>query len=431
MHQLNQASNTAPKRTLSAKGRLVLQTGASTTIAAPTSWGGRFWGRTLCSEDSTDKFSCVTDDCGSGKLKCSGNGAAPPATLAEFTLDRAGGLDFFDVSLVDGYNVPMLVVPQGGSGEKCTTTGCVGDLNGACPSELKVMGADGREGVVACKSACEAFNSPQYCCSGAYGTPDTDQYVLYQRKRVGEVDDDRLTFEASTILSREIDYVATLEGIEMHMSSGAEKVVYPVGRKYMSAPSAARLKLVSSPELKAVFSIDDVKLPPWLDGMCLAEYLPNLEEYLGKQVLEAVSLIEVRRHFIEALSSPFGRPVEADAVFCRKATFLAASGVFTFLKQKKYRVTEMLGSNCKIWDLSSTLEVHLLIPTQFPKQQPAIMLQSSQHFNSQMAPMKSRVMSDYPWSPRWETSLMAERICELLADEALNFKRQCSEGQVQ
>ncbi|XP_028202041.1 BRISC and BRCA1-A complex member 2-like [Glycine soja] len=258
-----------------------------------------------------------------------------------------------------------------------------------------------------------------------------DQYVLHQRKRVGEVDDDRLTFEASTILSR--------EGIEMHMSSGAEKseevkfavplldmninkmvaccpwrysqkiflqVVYPVGRKYMSAPSAARLKLVSSPELKAVFSIDDVKLPPWLDGMCLAEYLPNLEEYLGKQVLEAVSLIEVRRHFIEALSSPFGRPVEADAVFCRKATFLAASGVFTFL-------------------------VHLLIPTQFPKQQPAIMLQSSQHFNSQMAPMKSRVMSDYPWSPRWEPSLMAERICEFLADEALNFKRQCSEGQVQ
>ncbi|RZB66584.1 hypothetical protein D0Y65_042236 [Glycine soja] len=30
-----------------------------------------------------------------------------------------------------------------------------------------------------------------------------DQYVLHQRKRVGEVDDDRLTFEASTILSRE------------------------------------------------------------------------------------------------------------------------------------------------------------------------------------------------------------------------------------
>ncbi|WVZ01221.1 hypothetical protein V8G54_027290 [Vigna mungo] len=166
-----------------------------------------------------------------------------------------------------------------------------------------------------------------------------DQYVLYQRKRVEEVDDERLKFEISTILSR--------EGIEMYMGSNAEKleevkfavplldmninnmvsccpwrysqkiylqVVYPVGRKYTSVPSAPRLKLVSSPELKAVFSIDDVKLPSWVDGMCLAEYLPNLEEYLGKQVFEAVSLIEVRRQFIEALASPFGRPIEADPV---------------------------------------------------------------------------------------------------------------------
>ncbi|KAG2372486.1 uncharacterized protein HKW66_Vig0206450 [Vigna angularis] len=258
-----------------------------------------------------------------------------------------------------------------------------------------------------------------------------DQYVLYQRKRVEEVDDERLKFEISTILSR--------EGIEMYTGSNAEKleevkfavplldmninnmvsccpwrysqkiylqVVYPVGRKYTSVPSAPRLKLVSSPELKAVFSIDDVKLPSWVDGMCLAEYLPNLEEYLGKQVLEAVSLIEVRRQFIEALASPFGRPIEADPIFCRKATFLCASGVFTFL-------------------------VHFMIPSQFPKQQPAVMLQSSQHFNSQMAPLKSRLISDYPWSPRWEPLQMAERICEFLADEALNFKRQCSEGQVQ
>lgn len=150
----------------------VLQTGESKTISAPTSWGGRFWGRTLCSQDSTGKFSCVTGDCGSGKLECAGSGATPPATLAEFTLDGDGGLDFFDVSLVDGYNVPMLVVPQGGSGDNCTSTGCVVDLNGACPSELKVASVDGKEGV-ACKSACEAFGSPQYCCSGAYATPDT------------------------------------------------------------------------------------------------------------------------------------------------------------------------------------------------------------------------------------------------------------------
>ena len=66
-----------------------------------------------------------------------------------------------------------------GRGEWGEVMGCVGDLNDACPSELKVMGADGREGVVVGKSTCEAFNSLQYCCSGAYGTPDTCKPSAY------------------------------------------------------------------------------------------------------------------------------------------------------------------------------------------------------------------------------------------------------------
>lgn len=158
----------------------VLAAGDSKTISAPGSWGGRFWGRTHCSQDSNGKFSCLTGDCGSDKVECGGNGAKPPATLAEFTLDGASGLDFFDVSLVDGYNIPMLVVPQGGTGEKCVSTGCVVDLNGACPQELKVFSVDGGENV-ACKSACEAFNAPQYCCSGEYATPDTCKPSAYSQ----------------------------------------------------------------------------------------------------------------------------------------------------------------------------------------------------------------------------------------------------------
>ncbi|KAL0878118.1 hypothetical protein Bca101_027824 [Brassica carinata] len=151
----------------------VLQKGEERTINAPASWGGRFWGRTLCSTDTDGKFSCATGDCGSGTLECSGSGATPPATLAEFTLDGSGGLDFYDVSLVDGYNVPMLVVPQGGSGQNCSSTGCVVDLNGSCPSELRVTSVDGVRQSMGCKSACEAFRTPEYCCSGAFGTPDT------------------------------------------------------------------------------------------------------------------------------------------------------------------------------------------------------------------------------------------------------------------
>lgn len=47
----------------------------------------------------------------------------------------------------------------------------------------------------------------------------------------------------------------------------AMQAVFPISRSYSSVPSAPRLKLVSTPDLKSFFSVDDVKLPPWLDGM--------------------------------------------------------------------------------------------------------------------------------------------------------------------
>ena len=42
-------------------------------------------------------------------MRCNGAGGVPPVTLAEITLNGAGGLDFYDVSLVDGFNVPVQV----------------------------------------------------------------------------------------------------------------------------------------------------------------------------------------------------------------------------------------------------------------------------------------------------------------------------------
>ncbi|PON90013.1 Thaumatin [Trema orientale] len=143
----------------------------SRSFLAPTGWSGRFWGRTGCTFDESGSGSCLTGDCGSGSVECNGAGAAPPATLAEFTLGT-GGQDFYDVSLVDGYNLPMVVEGTGGSG-LCASTGCSTDLNQQCPSELRVGNGD------ACKSACEAFGSPEYCCSGAYGSPTTCRPSVY------------------------------------------------------------------------------------------------------------------------------------------------------------------------------------------------------------------------------------------------------------
>lgn len=70
------------------------------------------------------------------------------------------------------------MVPLGGRGGDCSPTGCLVDINRACPRELSVGGARG-SGAVACKSACEAFGDPQYCCSEGYDTPDTCPPSVY------------------------------------------------------------------------------------------------------------------------------------------------------------------------------------------------------------------------------------------------------------
>jgi len=156
--------------TLSTTG-FELPKGTSRSLQAPTGWSGRFWARTGCKFDSSGSGTCKTGDCGSNAVECAGLGAAPPVTLAEFTLGT-GGDDFYDVSLVDGYNIPMIVEVAGGSGQ-CASTGCTTDLNIQCPAELRFGDGD------ACKSACLAFRSPEYCCSGAYATPSSCRPSVY------------------------------------------------------------------------------------------------------------------------------------------------------------------------------------------------------------------------------------------------------------
>ena len=46
------------------------------------------------------------------ELGCAGRGGEPPVSLAEFTLNGHGGQDYYDVSLVDGYNLPVFIEPK-------------------------------------------------------------------------------------------------------------------------------------------------------------------------------------------------------------------------------------------------------------------------------------------------------------------------------
>ncbi|EFO86462.1 hypothetical protein CRE_18332 [Caenorhabditis remanei] len=148
-----------------AGGGFRLDAGQSRDIQVDDAWtAGRVWARTGCDGN----FNCETGFCRNSE-QCNGAGGVPPASLAEFTLKAWGGQDFYDVSLVDGYNLPVLIDPYGGSGCK-RAGGCVKDINSECPSALAVKGHNGN--TAACKSGCLGYNTDQECCRGAYGTPD-------------------------------------------------------------------------------------------------------------------------------------------------------------------------------------------------------------------------------------------------------------------
>lgn len=157
-------------------GGFSLEPGQSVRLTAQPGWSGRFWARTRCNFDTSGSGTCVTGDCG-GSLKCT-LGGETPVTLAEFTIASSPtDMDFYDVSLVDGYNVGMGVKAIGGTGD-CQYAGCVADLNSDCPNELRVTDLDSRS-VVACKSACAAFNTAEFCCTGDHSTPQTCSPTQY------------------------------------------------------------------------------------------------------------------------------------------------------------------------------------------------------------------------------------------------------------
>ncbi|XP_024400323.1 pathogenesis-related protein R minor form [Physcomitrium patens] len=78
-----------------------------------------------------------------------GNNAKPQANLAEFTIG-AGGMDYYDISNVDAYNLPMRMAPTqiagGGSpsGTHCGTIICaINDLIGFCNGRNRLTGPPG------------------------------------------------------------------------------------------------------------------------------------------------------------------------------------------------------------------------------------------------------------------------------------------------
>ncbi|KAG9000664.1 hypothetical protein FRB94_005317 [Tulasnella sp. JGI-2019a] len=94
-------------------------------------------------------------------------------TLAEFTLSTSSGVDYYDVSLVDGFNIPISITFTTAS--YCSIASCPVDLNANCPAALKGP-LDSNGVAVGCKSDCTVDPNPSdspSCCSGTHATPAT------------------------------------------------------------------------------------------------------------------------------------------------------------------------------------------------------------------------------------------------------------------
>jgi len=133
---------------------------------------GRFWPRTDCIHDSEGHLQCKTGQCyidpndyvDDGTECNPKNGGQPPYTIAEMTLNAFGGPDFYDLSLVDGFTVPMTISQVNRTNTSnvdprfdCGTAECdYFDFN-ECPPELQLF--DDQNIIIACMSICTAVNN--------------------------------------------------------------------------------------------------------------------------------------------------------------------------------------------------------------------------------------------------------------------------------
>lgn len=208
-----------------------LSAGQRRELTVSADWQGRVWGRTNCSfnaagtapASSGTGVACDTGDCG-GTVDCRGTGVIP-VTLAEFTLSSTSGQTFYDISLVDGYNIPLAInalnsdVPKSMTNPICIGTASLlaaanyptttvplerseswNDVQGWCPWDLQLdppkKPGDGvypypdddiqRPYFNPCYSACAKYSKASDCCTGSYNSPTAcnPSYYSTQAKKV-------------------------------------------------------------------------------------------------------------------------------------------------------------------------------------------------------------------------------------------------------
>ncbi|XP_073366044.1 alpha-amylase/trypsin inhibitor-like [Aegilops tauschii subsp. strangulata] len=172
---INQCSYTVWPAALPGGG-VKLDPGETWALNVPAgTLAGRIWARTGCSLLG-EGGSCQTGDC-SGLLACTVSGRSPN-TLGEFSLGQGESYDdFFDISLTNGFNVPMDFLPVPVQGRSGCSKGprCAANITSQCPRELKAPGGCNNACTRSTASSCSYTNYSaffKYMCPDAYSRPD-------------------------------------------------------------------------------------------------------------------------------------------------------------------------------------------------------------------------------------------------------------------
>ncbi|WVQ73790.1 hypothetical protein IAR50_003370 [Cryptococcus sp. DSM 104548] len=142
------------------------------SFIAPNGWNnGRIWARTGC-DKSGDSLTCVIGACGAGTVECDGTEFGKDgATLAEFTLNGYSERDSYDISIVNGYNLPMTITPSDSS---CTTSSCGAETDILTQCDPYLAFPKGNDKIYSCNSACGNRFQFQDLTSGDFVTADPD-----------------------------------------------------------------------------------------------------------------------------------------------------------------------------------------------------------------------------------------------------------------
>ncbi len=125
---------------LPASGSLLLAAGTSTkvTLATPpqsnVKWSGNIYGSTGCNSGGQ---SCQTGACVGGSCPA-GTGPVGPTTLAELTL-LTNGPDTYDVSMINGVNLPLSIAPTPGQKFGTPPAGAAADYFCGAPGKPRPL----------------------------------------------------------------------------------------------------------------------------------------------------------------------------------------------------------------------------------------------------------------------------------------------------